>query len=57
MNVRQEVIPRLPTTLANFMIIPPKRRLFIISRGKGEGEKKGKIKNERFNLTGKRYRA
>jgi hypothetical protein len=39
MSVQQEVIPVLPTILTNFMIIPPKRRIFIISRGKGEGEK------------------
>jgi hypothetical protein len=44
MSVRQEVIPGLNTILVNFMIIPPKKPIFFISRGKTEVEKKGEIK-------------
>lgn len=34
MSVQQDVIPVLPTTLSNVIIIPPKRRIFIIFREK-----------------------
>lgn len=44
MSVRQEVIPGLNTLLANFLIIPPKKPIFFISRGKTKEEKKGEIK-------------
>jgi hypothetical protein len=46
MSVQQEVIPRLPTLISNFMIISLKRIISFISRGKGAGEKQGEIKHE-----------
>lgn len=46
MSVQQEVIPGLPTTISNFMIISPKKSNIFISRGKGAGEQEGETKHE-----------